>query len=55
MRRWGFFPNGVEYDKVVDQVNRADIWRECAKAIGQEAMIPAIVGFVKTEICKQPA
>ena len=33
-------PNGVDYDKVVGMVNRADIWRECAKAIGQEAMIP---------------
>ena len=40
-RRWGFLPNGVDYDKVVGQVNRADIWREVAKAIGQEAMIPA--------------
>ncbi|HKP94434.1 MAG TPA: CmpA/NrtA family ABC transporter substrate-binding protein [Fibrobacteria bacterium] len=41
MRRWGFFPNGVEYDKVIGQVNRADLWRECAKAIGKEADIPA--------------
>jgi nitrate/nitrite transport system substrate-binding protein len=40
MRRWGFFPNGVEYDKVVNEVNRADLWRECAKEIGQTA-IPA--------------
>jgi nitrate/nitrite transport system substrate-binding protein len=41
MRRWGFLPNGVDYDKVVGQVNRADLWRECAKEIGREADIPA--------------
>ncbi len=41
MRRWGYFPKGVEYDKVIGEVNRADLWKECAKAIGQEAMIPA--------------
>ncbi len=35
-RRWGFLPKGVEYDKVVNQVNRSDIWRECAHKIGQE-------------------
>jgi nitrate/nitrite transport system substrate-binding protein len=40
-RRWGFLPNGVDYDKVIAQVNRADMWREVAKSIGQEAMIPA--------------
>lgn len=34
-RRWGFLPKGVEYDKVVDAVNRSDIWRECAGMIGQ--------------------
>jgi nitrate/nitrite transport system substrate-binding protein len=26
--------------KLVDQVNREDIWKEAAKAIGQEAAIP---------------
>jgi nitrate/nitrite transport system substrate-binding protein len=40
-RRWGFLPNGIDYDKVIGEVNRADLWKECAKAIGQEAMIPA--------------
>ena len=40
-RRWGFFPKGVDYEKLVSEVNRADLWRECAKIIGQEAMIPA--------------
>ena len=39
-RRWGFLPNGVDYDKVVDAVNRSDLWREAAKEIGQSAMIP---------------
>ena len=33
-RRWGFLPNGVDYDKVVGEVNRADLWRSVAKAIG---------------------
>jgi nitrate/nitrite transport system substrate-binding protein len=40
-RRWGYLPNGVDYDKVVNEVNRADLWRECAKEIGREADIPA--------------
>jgi nitrate/nitrite transport system substrate-binding protein len=39
-RRWGFLPNGVDYDKVVNAVNRSDLWREAAKEIGQAAMIP---------------
>jgi nitrate/nitrite transport system substrate-binding protein len=39
-RRWGFLPNGVDYDKVVNAVNRADLWREAAKEIGQSGMIP---------------
>ena len=41
-RRWGFLPNGIDYDKVVGQVNRADIWREAAKMAGVPAAeIPA--------------
>ncbi len=41
-RRWGFLPKGVEYDKVVNSVNRSDLWRECAKELGvPEAQIPA--------------
>ena len=39
-RRWGFLPNGVDYDKVVAQVNRADLWKEAAREIGQASMIP---------------
>jgi len=37
MRRWGFFPAGVQYDKVVNAVNRSDIWRKAAAEIGQKA------------------
>lgn len=36
-RRWGFLPKGIDYDKVVGQVNRSDLWRECAESIGQKA------------------
>ena len=39
-RRWGFLPNGVDYDKVVNAVNRSDLWREAAREIGQAGMIP---------------
>jgi nitrate/nitrite transport system substrate-binding protein len=39
-RRWGFLPNGVDYDKVVAQVNRADLWKDAAREIGQASMIP---------------
>ena len=41
MRRWGFFPNGVNYEKVVNAVTRSDMWREAAREIGKEAEIPA--------------
>jgi nitrate/nitrite transport system substrate-binding protein len=40
-RRWGFLPNGVDYDKVIGEVNRADLWKECAKELGLEKDIPA--------------
>ena len=41
-RRWGFLPNGVDYDKVVNKVNRSDMWREAAKDLGVAAAeIPA--------------
>jgi nitrate/nitrite transport system substrate-binding protein len=41
-RRWGFFPNGIDYDKVIAGVNRADLWREAAKELGVPAAeIPA--------------
>lgn len=38
--RWGYLPTDTDTKKLVDAVNREDIWREAAKAIGQEAAIP---------------
>jgi nitrate/nitrite transport system substrate-binding protein len=38
--RWGKLPADTDVAKLVDQVNREDIWKEAAKAIGQEAAIP---------------
>lgn len=38
--RWGQLPADTDVKKLVDQVNREDIWKEAAKAIGQEAAIP---------------
>ena len=39
--RWGYFEPDTDIKALVDQVNREDLWREAAKAIGQEAAIPA--------------
>ncbi|HEY9700767.1 MAG TPA: CmpA/NrtA family ABC transporter substrate-binding protein [Trichocoleus sp.] len=38
--RWGYLPASTDTKAMVDKVNREDIWREAAKAIGQEAVIP---------------
>ncbi len=38
--RWGYLPADLDKKALVDTVNREDIWREAAKAIGQEAAIP---------------
>jgi nitrate/nitrite transport system substrate-binding protein len=38
--RWGYLPADTDTKKLVDSVNREDIWQEAAKAIGQEAAIP---------------
>jgi len=38
--RWGYFPANTDAKKLVDKVNREDIWRAAAKAIGQSAAIP---------------
>lgn len=38
--RWGMLPDGTDKTKLIDAVNREDIWKEAAKAIGQEAAIP---------------
>jgi nitrate/nitrite transport system substrate-binding protein len=38
--RWGYLPPDTDTKKLVDAVNREDLWQEAAKAIGQEAAIP---------------
>lgn len=38
--RWGYLPEDTDTKALIDAVNREDIWREAAKAIGQEAAIP---------------
>lgn len=38
--RWGYLPPDTDTKALIAQVNREDIWREAAKAIGQEAAIP---------------
>lgn len=39
--RWGQLPADTDTKKVIDAVNREDLWKEAAKAIGQEAAIPS--------------
>lgn len=39
--RWGKIPADTDLKKLVDEVNRADLWKEAATAIGQTAAIPA--------------
>jgi nitrate/nitrite transport system substrate-binding protein len=39
--RWGKLPADTDTNAWVDQVNREDLWREAATALGQEDMIPA--------------
>jgi nitrate/nitrite transport system substrate-binding protein len=39
--RWGYLPATTDIDALVNKVNRADLWKEAAKAIGQEQAIPA--------------
>jgi nitrate/nitrite transport system substrate-binding protein len=38
--RWGYLPVDTDTTAWVDAVNREDLWREAATALGQEAMIP---------------
>ncbi len=38
--RWGYLPADTDTKALVDKVNREELWREAAKAIGQEAAIP---------------
>jgi nitrate/nitrite transport system substrate-binding protein len=39
--RWGYLPASTDIDALVNKVNRADLWKEAAAAIGQQAAIPA--------------
>ena len=39
-QRWGYLAAEVDGKKLVDAVNREDLWREAAKAISQESAIP---------------
>lgn len=40
--RWGYLPPDTKVKEIVDKVNRADLWREAAKALGvPEAQIPS--------------
>jgi nitrate/nitrite transport system substrate-binding protein len=39
--RWGLLPKDTDVSAWVDEVNREDLWREAATALGQESAIPA--------------
>ena len=39
--RWGYLPANTDINALVDKVNRADIWKEAATAIGRAKDIPA--------------
>ncbi|TVQ23771.1 MAG: nitrate ABC transporter substrate-binding protein [Leptolyngbya sp. DLM2.Bin15] len=39
--RWGYLPPDTDTVAMVEAVNREDLWREAAIAIGQESAIPA--------------
>lgn len=39
-KRWGYAPADQDAAALIKKVNREDIWKEAAKAIGQEAAIP---------------
>ncbi len=38
--RWGYLDADTDAKKLVDKVNREDLWKEAAKAIGEAAAIP---------------
>ncbi|WP_218081501.1 CmpA/NrtA family ABC transporter substrate-binding protein [Anthocerotibacter panamensis] len=38
--RWGVIPQKTDIKKLVEAVNREDLWKDAAKTIGQQAMIP---------------
>ena len=39
--RWGYLPATTDINALVDKVNRADLWKEAATAIGRAKDIPA--------------
>ena len=39
--RWGYLPQNTDTKALIDKVNRSDLWKEAAIAIGQEGAIPA--------------
>jgi nitrate/nitrite transport system substrate-binding protein len=39
--RWGYLPADTDIDALVNKVNRADLWKEAATAIGMAKDIPA--------------
>ena len=38
--RWGYLPPNINTQVLINQVNREDLWREAARAIGQGQAIP---------------
>jgi nitrate/nitrite transport system substrate-binding protein len=38
--RWGYLPSNTDIDALVNKVNRADLWKEAATAIGMAKDIP---------------
>lgn len=38
--RWGYLAPDLDTKQLIEQVNREDLWKEAAKAIGQAAAIP---------------
>ncbi len=39
--RWGYLPANTDSAALVNKVNRSDLWKTAAKALGQEQAIPA--------------
>ena len=39
--RWGYLPPDTDTQNLINRVNREDLWREAARAIGQKQAIPA--------------
>ena len=39
--RWGYLPASTDINALVNKVNRADLWKAAAEAIGQKAATPA--------------